>query len=166
MAKERLDLDQDLRFQRREWRLQRVGWFLWIALIAAGLAGAVGPGPISSQRLSTSDGRLAVEYERFVHRHYPTELRLSIEPEDEQDKSLRVRISQTLLDRIKIARIHPEPVLSELTADGVWFEFGRQPGAERVTVVWHIEHDKIGRGAGQLQLAGSQPLSIPFFVYP
>lgn len=166
MAKERLDLEQDLRFQRREWRLQRVGWFLWIALLAAGLAGLIGPGPLSSHYVATSDGRLAAEYDQFVHRHYPTEIRLTLQPEGREDESLRLQVSQTLLERIRISRIEPQPTSAELTADGVWYEFACTPGAERVNAVFHIEHDAIGRGAGQLRLAGGQPLNASFLVYP
>ena len=166
MSSERLELDQDLRFQRREWRVQRFGWLLWAAFIAAGLAGLVGPGPFSTKQAATSDGRLVVEFDRYVHRHYPTQFRLSMQPGDEEEDSVRLHISQPLLDRVRISEIMPEPAAQEVAADGVWYEFSCKPGAESVQAVFHIEHDKIGSGTGLLQLADGQPLSAGFFVYP
>lgn len=166
MSNERLDLDQDLKFQRREWLFQRVGWLLWVALIVAGLAGLVGPGPLSSNTAATPDGRLVVNYNRYVHRHHPTQFKLTIQPESEQDESVRLHVSQPLLERIQISRIEPEPASSQLTADGVWYEFNCEPGTKTLQAVFHLEHGEIGRGTGQLQLTGDQPLNASFFVYP
>jgi hypothetical protein len=166
MNDERLDLDQDLKFQRREWRVQRVGWLLWAVLILAALAGLVGPGPLSSNTAATSDGRLVLKYNRFVHRHHQTEFELTMQPESEQDESIRLRLSQPLLQRIQISRIEPEPASSQLTADGVWYEFNCKPGSKSLQAVFRLEHDKIGRGTCQLQLADDQPLNASFFVYP
>ena len=166
MSSERLELDQDLRFQRREWRVQRVGWLLWAAFLASGLAGLVGPGPFSTQQTATSDGRLTVEFNRFVHRHHATQLKLNMQPGGEADESLRLHIAQPLLERIQISQIVPEPTAQEVSADGIWYEFAGKPGAENVQAIFHIEHDKIGSGTGLLKLADGQPLSAGFFVYP
>jgi uncharacterized membrane protein YcaP (DUF421 family) len=43
-----LQIDQDLEFQRREWRLQHVAWWGLTAFVVAGLAGLFGVGPRGS----------------------------------------------------------------------------------------------------------------------
>jgi hypothetical protein len=162
----RLELEQDATFQKREWRVQRIAWVLWGVLILAGLAGLLGPGPLSKQEAASSDGRLSVSYNRFVHYHHPTTLEVTMRPEDENDDSLRLQLSQPLLDRIQIERIEPEPMSRELAAEGTWYEFRCEPGVANAKVIFHIEYDAMGSGSGQLHLAGSQPVEIKHFVYP
>jgi hypothetical protein len=89
-----------------------------------------------------------------------------MQPEDENDDSLRLQLSQPLLDDIQVDRIEPEPTSRELSADGTWYEFRCEPGAASVKVIIHIEYDTMGGGSGKLHLAGSQPVEINYFVYP
>jgi hypothetical protein len=166
MSADRLELEQDAAFQRREWRIQRVGWAIWAAIVLAALAGLTGPGPLSHREAATADGRLSVKYDRFVHYHHPTPIEVTLRPASETDDRLRLRLSQSMLDRILIERIEPEPMSRELTAGGVWYEFAREQSADDVKVLFHIEYEAMGRGNGDLQLAGSEPVAINTFVYP
>ena len=43
-----LQIHQDLCQERREWKIQRVGWLLMALMLVAALAGLLGPGPLSS----------------------------------------------------------------------------------------------------------------------
>jgi hypothetical protein len=166
MSADRLELEQDAVFQRREWRIQRVGWVAWAAIVIAALAGLLGPGLFSGREAASPDGRLAVKYDRFVHHHHPTPLEITLRPESEEDDQLRLRLSQPLLDRIQVQRIEPEPVSSELTTDGAWYVFRFQPGAASAKVHFHVEFERMGAGAGELQMVGSEPVAIEYFVYP
>jgi hypothetical protein len=114
----------------------------------------------------SADGRLTVKYDRFVHHHHPTPLEMTLRPESEADDQLRLRLSQPLLDRIQVERIEPEPIASELTANGAWYVFRFQPGAASAKVHFHVEFERMGAGGGELQLAGSEPVAIEYFVYP
>src|SRR5215213_620951 len=98
---DRLELAQDPAFQKREWRLQRIAWVAWAALVIAGLAGLLGTGPLSKREISSSDGRLTVVYDRFVHYHHSTAIEMTLRPENENDDELRLHLSQALLDRIE-----------------------------------------------------------------
>ncbi len=163
---ERLELEQDPAFQRREWRVQRFGWLIWAGVVAAGLLGLLGPGPLSRREVSSDDGRLRVAYNRFAHHHHPTMLEVTMQPEDETQDELRLFLSQPLLDRIDVTRIEPEPMSRELSADGAWYEFRCEPGVPSAKVVIHYECDEMGGGDGELQLAGSESVPLDQFVYP
>ena len=89
-----------------------------------------------------------------------------MQPEDETQDKLRVHLSHTLLDRIELRRIEPEPTSRELDSNGAWYEFRCTPGAANAKVVFHYECDSVGRGDGELRLAGSEPVSLNQFVYP
>jgi hypothetical protein len=58
-----LQIDEDLAFQRREWKIQRVGWGAMALVIIAALLGVFGTGPLSNATLEREGLRL--EYERF-----------------------------------------------------------------------------------------------------
>lgn len=161
-----LELEQDPLFQRREWRVQRIGWTVWACVIGAGLIGLLGPGPLSQREVTSADGRLRVAYDRFAHRHHSIHFEATMQPADETQDRLRLFLSQPLLDRIEVQRIEPEPVSRELTSDGAWYEFRCAPGVPTAKVVFHYECDAVGSGQGEMRLAGSEPVFIEQFVYP
>lgn len=51
-------IDEDLTFQRRNWAAERAGWALMAAVVALGLAGLFGPGPLS-RPVATAEGMAA-----------------------------------------------------------------------------------------------------------
>jgi hypothetical protein len=163
---ERLELPQDPVFQRREWRIQRLGWVIWAGIVAAAIAGLLGPGPLSKREAASVDGRLRVRYERFAHHHHPMLLEVALRPENETQDKLRVHLSQLLLDRIELRRIEPEPIARELDSSGAWYEFRCTPGVLSAKVVFHYECNAMGPGDGELRLAGSDPVLLKQFVYP
>jgi hypothetical protein len=76
-----LELNQDLRFQRRMWAVQRIGWAVMALVVLAGLLGLFGPGPLSSATAGKEEGPLLVEgYERFVRFRIPTTLQVRLDP--------------------------------------------------------------------------------------
>jgi hypothetical protein len=46
-------IDEDLNFQRREWKIQRAGWVTMALVIIAALLGVFGAGPLSSATIET-----------------------------------------------------------------------------------------------------------------
>lgn len=42
-----LEIEEDLDFQRRMWRLQQIGWALLVLVVVAALLGLFGKGPLS-----------------------------------------------------------------------------------------------------------------------
>jgi hypothetical protein len=166
MAHDRsLDLKEDRAFQRREWRVQRIAWVLWGALVLAALAGLVGPGPLSERTAASADGRLQVEYDRFLHHHHPNTLRISMRPAEGED-SLRLHLSREMLGDIRIERIEPQPVAEELDSRGTTYVFRCRTGEPLVEAVLYLQFEAIGRGSGEMRLSESGPVVLNYFVYP
>ncbi|HEV2128712.1 MAG TPA: hypothetical protein VGR22_08850, partial [Thermomicrobiales bacterium] len=61
-----LEVDEDIEFQEREWKVQRVGWALMLVVIVLALVGLFGTGPLSAVEREADDGTLVLEYQRFV----------------------------------------------------------------------------------------------------
>jgi hypothetical protein len=72
-----LELEDDMRFQHRLWRIERLGWVL-MGLLVVAAAAILGPGPLA--RTQASGGRLLVEYDRVARLHTATEIDLRTGP--------------------------------------------------------------------------------------
>jgi len=166
MAKTRqLELEDDPAFQRIDWRMQRVGWILWGIILVAGLSGLMGTGPLSSAETAAPDKSVTLRYHRFLHYHKPTRLEIVLRPE-EQGQTLRLKVSRSLLDRIEVLRIEPQPKDAVLTSDGVVYSFDRDDSLESGKILFHVEYEKYGKTSGQIALLGHQPATFKQFVYP
>ena len=161
-----LELDEDLPFQRAEWRVQRIGWVVWGLIIVAALAGLMGSGPLSSTEASATDGSTSIRYDRFVHYHHESQLELTIHRDLVGGTALNVHVSQALLDRIQIIRIEPQPTSRQLAADGIVYSFSHQDRMESAKIVVHLDFRKFGTTAGQIRVAGHAPVKLRHFVYP
>lgn len=160
-----LELDRDREFNRREWRVQRFAWGLWVALVAAALAGLLGAGPLSSTSRSSDDGEVRLSYNRFVHYHSPESLEVTLQLTS--DDTVQLKLAQEFLSRVQIERIHPEPIRSELADDGVVFVFARSPGASgSLHIVFHLQYERYGMAEGTIEHLGHGAVAFQQWVYP
>jgi hypothetical protein len=167
MAKaHKLELDDNELLQKMEWRVQRIGWLVWTLIIIAALAGLLGPGMLSSSESSAADNSLTVAYDRFAHYHHPTSLELTVRPNAAAGRDLRVKVSQSWLDRVQIHRIAPEPEGRQLEEEGVIFTFPRSEALETGKIVFHIEFEQMGTSRGRIEVIGQEAATFNQFVYP
>ena len=59
---DRLQINEDIEFQKKEWNWARLGWVLMLIIALAGLLGLFGQGPLSKS--TARAGGIEVEYER------------------------------------------------------------------------------------------------------
>jgi hypothetical protein len=151
-------IDEDLQFQHREWKIQRVGWGAMALVIMAALLGVFGTGPLSSATLETEGLRL--EHERFCRLQRNTELRFTIGGTGDP---VLLLIGREYLDRVMIERITPEPGKAEAVNDGVVFHFALQGPA---AVTFHLRPEKFGLVSGKARLGQAVPITFTQFIYP
>jgi hypothetical protein len=161
-----IDLKDDLKFQRAEWRVQRVGWILWAAILAAGFIGLLGPGPLSASRDADAGGNFSVNYDRFLHYHHPTQLRVNLGDSLPASTELELTLSQEYLDGLQIRRVEPEPVRSSIGKRGVVYTFSRTEAADAGVIVFHLEFHRIGLSRGQIGINGRDSMMLDQFIYP
>jgi hypothetical protein len=121
-----LEIEENMGAQRRLWRIQRIGRVIAVLLLALGLAGAFGGGPLSHH--SASSGGCSVEYERIGYRATPQEYRFKLAPEVARPGKVRVSFDTEALSRMQLEQIVPEPTTTRLKADGILFEFDVEAG--------------------------------------
>lgn len=161
-----LQLDEDLPFQRNQWRAERIGWVAMAAIIAAALAGVLGGGGLLSDTSgTTADGRGRVQYQRFARRESPTTLDISI-GKTTSEHSIRLRVDERYLAAMSLRAINPHPSTTAL-ADGFYtFAFDRSPGAVDARIQLQLEPNAIGSVQGWLAIDDGAPLRIKHFIFP
>jgi hypothetical protein len=151
-------IDEDLNFQRREWKIQRLGWVAMALVILAALLGVFGTGPLSSATIER-DG-LRLEHERFCRLQRNTELRFTIGGTGDP---VLLLIGREYLDWVMIERITPEPGKAEAVSDGVIFHFALQGPA---AITFHVRPEKFGLVSGKARLGQAEPITFTQFIYP
>lgn len=127
--KSELELDEDMRFQRREWRVVRFAWiFLGIILLVAA-AGLTGKGLFSTRTLAEPGALLAIEFEPIIRIQAPTEMLLRISAAA-GDSTVKLRLGREFIEGIEVTRFDPNPASVEAARDHYTYEFNRAPAQE------------------------------------
>jgi hypothetical protein len=155
-----IQITQDMAFQRLEWRIQRVGWFLMAAVVCAALLGLFGDGPLSSA-VQTS-GSLRIEYDRFLHNQAPSEYRIHFSTSQAE---FQLGFNHSFLQNVKLERITPDPIRAEISELGVTLHFTTQTGAQG-TVIIPFEPKSIGFLHTKIMAPAEPSLHFTHFVYP
>lgn len=159
-----LEIAQDLDFQRREWVVQRVGWWIGVAILLAGAAGLLGAGPLS--HASASSGPLEVDYDRFVRRRAPSQFDVVVGPGAAVEGEVSLWIDGALLEKIDVERIMPEPSAMEASPGRVVYRFVVEDPEQPVRITFHLEPDEPGGVRGGIGMVDGAEVTIDQFIFP
>jgi hypothetical protein len=164
--REGLEIDEDLKFQLRFWRVQRVGLALMTLTLLAALLGLLGAsGPLS--RGEAHSGGLHIRYARFARRSNSTALELRIAPSAVHGGLVRVWVSSDYLDDLQLERASPQPEAVVAGGERATFVFRASPdGTRPLRVVLELKPRALLGAPGRAGLAGGPELSFSTFVYP
>ncbi|WP_141733425.1 hypothetical protein [Oligoflexus tunisiensis] len=158
-----LDTLSDPGFQKREFLFERVGWAcMGIILLAASL-GVFGKGVLSQAELRGKQFHL--QYDRFLHRHDLTTLKLEIPPIHGEPGVIAVAFPNTYLHKFRIEHITPAPE-SSAHGDQTLFWFTATHTGEPTTILWSLEPQEMGRLEGRIFVNGAEGYAFRQFVYP
>jgi hypothetical protein len=160
-----LHLEQDNGFQKIEWRVQRFGWIAWGLIVLAASMGLLGSGWLSDRNRSAPDSSLGVKFDRFVHYHHPVQIELSLRTAP-TDGEWQVTMDRSLLDRLQILRIEPEPERRVIADNAVTYSFLAGANVALGKVVFHVEYERYGGAQGRVSVAERSPVIVNQFVYP
>lgn len=163
---EELAIGQDLEFQRRDWRAQRIGWGLMLLVVLGAIAGVFGHGPVAKDRARTPDGRLELQYDRIVRHASEIPIRLRILPAAARDSLLDVWISTEFVRGLIIERIEPEPLEEHAGADHVVFRFRVADPSRPSDIMFHVEPDHLWRRRGVIGLVRGDSVRFTQYVLP
>jgi len=152
---------EDMRFQDRLWRRERAAWLVLTLLVAVGLSGALGVGPLSWKKASA--GPLTVAYERFQR---ATRLsKFSFDVAEHGGSDMRLHLNAAFQKNFEISSIQPQPSHSAAGVDGIDLTFAREPGHAAGIVIWaHSRHYGVSHLTASAD--GGEPANFWVMVYP
>ena len=137
-----IDIDEDFKFQQREWLFQKVGWVvIWLLLVAA-LLGVFGKGPLSEAQVNDPTGVLTVNYTRLERYRSPTTMEVIVGPDQASGGKFAITLDRQFVDRIDIERIDPEPDSVKSEMSRIAYEFELEDPAQPAHVLIDYEFER------------------------
>ena len=159
-------LDSELPFQRKQWRIERIGWTVMALLILYALAGGLGGGGLlSNAEVVSADGSARVRYEKFARQLTPTTVEINLtQPPD--GRPMQLHVDGSYLGSTTIKLIVPEPDTTTIADNGYVFGFKRSAGVTDSKIRLQLEPQRIGTVRGWLVINNGPRLAINQFVFP
>jgi hypothetical protein len=158
-----LQIQYDPAHERKEWFAQRVAWTLMALIVAAALAGLLGPGPLSNARAGNKGSKLSVECSRFARYQGPETLRIFCQPESGQE--FRVSLDRSYVERIQIHGISPEPKETIARSEQYIYVFAREQEGEQL-VLFDLHPNAFGRTETRIMLDNIESVTLTQFYWP
>jgi hypothetical protein len=165
-TKSKIDIDEDLEFQIKEWRVERAGWLAMAVIVLFALLGLFGSGPISHSTAGGVEETFHVESQRFLRFQNQRELMFTFNPLPVQEGELHLWLDSNYLHNFQIISINPQPDSVEIDQDRTFFRFKASEQVQSGQVSFIMRPQSIGSLVGR---AGSQTddgFSFTQFVFP
>ena len=159
-----LELEQDLAFQKRSWRVQRFAWVVLALMLAAALAGFAGSGPLTRASRAAHDGRFLVDYERFARMQAPSRLRVHFSQEAVRAGEVRIWFDRGYIEKTRLEQIVPPPKGAEVGEKRLTYVFAVEDG-QSAMIIFDLQFQTFGRVSARLG-TGETALDFEQLVYP
>jgi hypothetical protein len=161
-----LEIDQDLAFERRSQRVERIGTWIMVGILVAAALGVLGSGPLS--HASVRAGEASLDYQRFSRYQSSETLTLHVPPAATPTPEVRVWVDRAYLEGSRLESVLPLPVRVEGAADRLVFVLAVAEPGRPLTVRFALQPERLGpvRGAIGVEGAGGPALTFRQVVFP
>jgi hypothetical protein len=156
-------VEEDMRFQRRSWRIQRIGWAGMVLLLLLALGGLFSVGPLSTTTAVSPDGRLAATADRFLRNGARTSLRITLPPTSGETE---LRVSGGFLERFTVDGVQPQPLRATSSAQALSLVFASPPGMAPLAVFFTVRPHAIGPSRTRFSMGDGATANLSQLVYP
>ncbi|HEX6978868.1 MAG TPA: hypothetical protein VF342_06175 [Alphaproteobacteria bacterium] len=161
-----LHVDADLAFQKRSWRVQRIGWAVCAILLAAAALGFFGAGAFSTTTAGSPAAGFWVEYERFVRGFAPSELIVHVDRRLVAGDRVNIVLGGDYVRAVELRTLLPPAASAGASPDGAVIAFDAVGGPGELRFVFQIRFSRPGPAAGRVGLQGAPALETRHWVYP
>jgi hypothetical protein len=161
-----LQIDEDLEWERGEWKFERIGWAVMALIILAALIGLFGRGPLSSQTAGDENGEFWVEYERFVRYNSPEEVHVYVDPQFVQDDQLRLVIEGDFPHSNQLNEISPTPDSVELSSGKQIYVWQTSDATGPMHIIFQYNAIQLFNQNSRFGPEQADALEISQFVFP
>lgn len=159
-----IDVGENLEFQRKWWRFEKIVWPILLAIVVADLLGVFGRGWLAKARRSTPDQALTLEYERVARASTPSTMTFRFSEAAIHHGRIVLFVSQSIVKGLGVRQISPQPEKSTIGADGITYEFPATTVPASVQI--ELEPSFPGSQRFWVQVEGSPPIRASVFVVP
>ncbi|WHS63076.1 hypothetical protein [Pseudomonas sp. G2-4] len=154
---------EDMAYQLKVWRFERVGWYVLVLLVFLTLLGLFSRGPLSSRDLQSSDSSLGIEYEMF-HRNGSTNP-LIIRLKGQPNAVLEVELAGEWLEGFDVQTLQPQPVRSASAGQGmrIWVQADAQGHA---SLHLSLLAEGLGLYSSRITMPNGAAVSFDQFIFP
>lgn len=155
---------EDIAFQRRWWKFERVIWAFFVLLIVADLAGAFGQGWLAKAKAGVPDGSLTIDYERIARASTPSTMFLHFGRGAIRDGQVRVFLSNSVVKSLGATRIAPQPATSAIGEGGITYTFPATVSPALVEI--QLQPARPGRFEFRVAMPGQPAIDRHVLVLP
>lgn len=159
-----IEIEEDVPYQRKFWRVQRVGWFLMGALLFLAMLGFAGPGIIGKTVSSDPEGVIKLEYDRFIRIQTDSDMKIMLTPPQRRDPFI-ISASREYLDKMYIVQVIPAPDLTE-AADGKVLYYFRNMKGSTVSVSFLLKPQAAGVARGSFGAENGTEVFFRQYILP
>jgi hypothetical protein len=161
-----LEIEEDLTFERRSWRFQRVGFSALGMFIFISMLGFTGSGPLSHATGRSSDEDLIVGYERFERVQSPSSLEIEFSPGLVQSREVQLWIESAYVRRVRIEQLTPEPESVDIDAGRYIFTFKVSADSSPAAIAVQLRPEEAGVLSFEIGIVDGPSLSLRQIVFP
>ncbi len=155
---------EDLQFQQRWWRFERLIWSLFFVIIILDLAGVFGRGPLAKASQTSSDGSMQVHYDRIERTGTPAIMQVSFDPQAITDGKIHLFVSNSIVEGLGNQRVVPSPESTVVGRGGLTYTF---PASIQPAVIeFALQPSGPGVYPFTLQVVGDAPVQAKVIVMP
>jgi hypothetical protein len=160
-----LEIDQDLKIQKRMWRIQRGGWIFLATVVLAAFFGFISPGLFSQVRTTDPSGLLTIQFDRYIHHQAPTLIKIEASPKAVREGRIGLWLSKELYEDVKVENVEPEPASVDLAMDRHYYNFTSRESTGPLVMTLRLEPDHPGWIKGKIGIDDTS-VEVNQFVYP
>lgn len=149
---------------QQEWLMQRIGTALLFIIVIAGAGGIFSKGFLSDRIISSRDGSVTVEYERFGRILSSTDMKIRIK--GTTSDSFMVTIGRGGVDKLQIQSLHPQPLRAETRDNDLILTFSATERSPWHTIWIGMEPKGSGENTISIQADNHLPVEFNQFIYP
>lgn len=154
---------EDMTYQLKVWRFERVGWYVLVLVVLMGLLGVFSRGLLSSRDVRSEDGKVRVEYEMFHRNGSTNSMRITLS--STPNSPVELELAGHLLEGFSIETLQPEPLRSRSSAQGIrlWLLTDLDGQA---TLYITLRGDGLGFYRSQISSPGINGIKLVQFIFP
>lgn len=157
-------IGEDLDFQRKWWRFERLIWSFFCLLLLCDMTGLFGRGWLAKAQATDTSRTFLLDYERVERASTPSIMTIHFNPSAIKDGEIQLFVSEDLIRPLGAQRISPQPELSMIGNGGITYTFP----ATQTPAIAEIQLQPSFPGVHHfnIQIPGNQPVRGTVLVVP